>query len=143
MNRIELAKENFRTMNCNQAVFTVFAEKYGLSSSIATYIGLGFGGGMAQGKTCGVVSGAYMVIGLWTATKTKDLQEQKALAKAKLKEFNFEFKKRQNSLNCKTLLGFDLSLDEERLNAHESGAFDTKCPIYVVEAVTILEDILD
>lgn len=143
MTRTELAKSNFMPLNCNQAVVSVFASDFGFSSATALSMGAGFGGGMAQGKTCGVVTGAYMVIGLWSAKKTNDVLEQRTLAREKVKQFNTVFLKTEQSLECSNLLGYDMSLDKERAKAKEAGLFDAKCPEFIGEAVTILEDILD
>ncbi len=143
MDRVKQAIKNFELLNCNQAVFSVFAEQFGLKVSTATSIGAAFGGGMAQGKTCGVVTGAYMVIGLWSEGKTNNPQEQKAIAKEKLKLFNLKFIASHNDLSCKSLLGYDLSDDEQREQAKEVGVFQSQCPKYVAESVRILEEILD
>ncbi|MHC4258915.1 MAG: C-GCAxxG-C-C family protein, partial [Planctomycetota bacterium] len=51
-------------LNCSQAVFSVYSEQMGLDNKTAAKIASGFGGGMRMGETCGVVTGAFMVIGL-------------------------------------------------------------------------------
>ena len=51
--------------NCSQAVLSVYAEEFGLCRETALKIACGFGGGMGRmALTCGVVTGAFMVIGL-------------------------------------------------------------------------------
>ena len=143
MNRKELAQNSFRPLNCNQAVVSVFASDFGADKNTVMALGAGFGGGMAQGKTCGVVTGAYMAIGLWAASKTEDITEQKELAKAKIKLFNARFLDQNASLECSTLLGYDMADDDERAKAKAAGLFDSKCKLFVGESVAILEEILD
>ena len=66
MSRVEEAISNFRgDFNCAQSITGTYGPQYGLNQDIALKIATGFGGGMARfGRTCGAVSGAYMVIGL-------------------------------------------------------------------------------
>ena len=50
-------------MNCAQSVLTAFSDELGLDRNTALRLARGFGGGMGRtGKTCGAVTGAYMVI---------------------------------------------------------------------------------
>ena len=52
-------------INCAQTVITTFCEELGLDRAIALQVANGFGGGMGRtGRTCGAVTGAYMVLGL-------------------------------------------------------------------------------
>lgn len=131
-------------MNCNQAVITVFGPQYGVSEKQCFDMGLAFGGGMArQGKTCGAVTGAYMAIGLWSARQTEDSREQKLLAVEKVAEFNRLFHEKHGSLECKTLLKYDLSIPEEAKKASELGLFNSICPELVGSSAEILTHLLD
>jgi len=52
--------------NCSQAVLLGFADRFSIREEHALSIASGFGAGMGRlQKTCGAVSGAYMVIGLY------------------------------------------------------------------------------
>lgn len=54
-----------RRTNCAQAILSTYCEAFGLERNLALRLAQGFGGGMAHmGKTCGAVTGAYMVLGL-------------------------------------------------------------------------------
>ena len=66
MSRIEEAISRFKEdFSCAQSIFSTYAPHYGLDEDKALKISTGFGGGMARsGRTCGAVTGAYMVIGL-------------------------------------------------------------------------------
>jgi hypothetical protein len=50
-----------------------------------------------------------------------------------------EFSKRNGSVNCTELLGYDLDKPEEYERARESGLFGTKCPDIVGDAIENLE----
>ena len=58
---IDLMQEGYM---CSESVVMAYAEKFGLERELAARITGGFAGGMAQGKTCGALSGAVMVLGL-------------------------------------------------------------------------------
>ena len=66
MSRIENAISAFRgDFNCSQSILSTYCTQYGLDRDIALKLATGFGGGMGRlGRTCGAVSGAFMVIGL-------------------------------------------------------------------------------
>lgn len=143
MNKSTRAISNFETMNCNQAVLSVFGPNFGLSEEMCFNVGLSFGGGMGrQGKTCGVVTGAYIVIGLWCSNQIGDIAQKKQLAVEKVKEFNDLFIQNQVGFECKSLLKYDISISEERKKIEELNLFNTICPKLVGQSTEILEKIL-
>ena len=143
MNNQEIAVKNFETMNCNQSVLATYGSQFGISNELSFTLGLSFGGGMGkQGKTCGAVTGAYIVIGLWSAKQTNDLQEQKNIAALKVQEFNKLFVKDFASIECKSLLEYDMTIKEEAEKINELGLFDTVCPKLVAASTKILDKIL-
>jgi C_GCAxxG_C_C family probable redox protein len=129
-------------MNCSQSVLTAFCEELGMDITLARKVSLGFGGGMGRsGKTCGAVTGSYMVMGL-----KQDLDPEKALqVKEKMyqlmKGFNQKFIEKHGSTDCKVLLGCDLSTPDGPAYAKEKGLFATICPKFVHDAVEILEQL--
>ena len=60
------AEATFREgFNCAQAVLSACGPRFGIGRELALRIAAGFGGGMGtMGRTCGAVTGAFMVIGL-------------------------------------------------------------------------------
>ncbi|MBN1925908.1 MAG: C_GCAxxG_C_C family protein [Prolixibacteraceae bacterium] len=144
MNKTERAVENFKTMNCNQAVLSVFGPGYGLSECQCLAIGLSFAGGMArQGKTCGAVTGAYTVIGLWASGKPGTPDERKELAFSKVREFNKLFIQEHNELDCEKLLENNMSIPEKYEKIKELGYFQSRCPKFIGTSANILCQILD
>jgi C_GCAxxG_C_C family probable redox protein len=143
MKKSEIAKEKFETLNCNQAVLVTWGPGFGLSEELCIKTGLSFGGGMGRlGKTCGAVTGAFMVIGLWASEQSDDLQEQKKLAAKKVLEFNILFSNKFKTLECVELLGLDISDPEEYIEISRKNLFNTLCPVFVGYASDILEEIL-
>ena len=144
MNKQEKALKNFEQMNCNQSVFVAFGPDYDISEELCFKLGLSFGGGMGkQGKTCGAVTGAYNVIGLWSATQTDDKGRQKQIAAEKVQEFNKLFVKQNGHTDCKALLKYDMSIPGEAQKIEELGLTKSVCPDLVGYSAKILEEILN
>lgn len=143
MNRADRAIELFNNnFNCSQAVFTVFATEYGISEELALKLATSFGGGARSGEMCGAVSGALMVLGLRYGHFIAENNEQKQKAYSLACEFVNRFKKLNNSIVCRDLLGYDLSKEDEFEIITSKGLFKTICPNMVRDAVNILEQML-
>ena len=129
---------------CSQAVFTAFGKEMGLTEEQCLKIGCAFGAGMArQQLTCGAVTGALMVLGLVYGRGLEDTYAKKPLTYEKANQFFTEFKKRFDSIECKTLLhGLNMNDPEDLKKIKELGLFHTSCPKYVRNAVEIVEGIL-
>lgn len=140
MKKSQIAIENFKTMNCAQSVLLTFAEENHLDRNTAMAIARGFGSGMTLGETCGAVTGAYMVLGMKINNEGKTYQEIKAASKANISRFNDLFIARHGSLQCKKLLGVDLSTAEGVQQAGEKNLFDTICVTLVASAAEILQE---
>jgi C_GCAxxG_C_C family probable redox protein len=128
---------------CSQAVFATYAESLGLKPEIALPIADAFGAGMGgMAETCGVVTGAFMVIGLKYGRVHADDSEAKEKTRRLIKELVRRFKNRHGSITCKTLLDVDISTDEGMEAANEKGLFETHCPKFVRDAAEILENLI-
>lgn len=138
MKKSEIAKEKFICYNCCQSVLIPFSEEFGLSEKTALRLAAGFGGGMSRGETCGAVTGAYMVLGLKNNTSLS-LSEAKANIKSMTRRFDEIFTKKQGSLLCKDLIGYNLSISEEAEKASNANVFDTICPHLVAYSVEVIE----
>jgi len=145
MTRTEEALEIFeKGFSCSQAVFSTFAPELGVDYETAMKVSCGFGGGMAQtAATCGVVTGAIMVIGLKYGRVGEVDFKAKALTYQKVHEFMDKFTQRNKSLLCRELLGDDMSTAEGKDRIHERGIIREVCPGFVRDGVEILEEILE
>ncbi len=144
MNHAEVAKAAFKQrFNCAQSVLSTYAEELGLEREQALRIATGFGGGMGRlADTCGVVTGAFMVLGLKYGMIDPADQASKEKTYAAVQAFAKEFKARFGSLDCRDLLGVDLSTPGGLAMAHERKLIDQRCPILLQAAAEILDSML-
>lgn len=142
MTNAERAAELFDSgLNCCQAVLIVFGPSYGVNPETAKSLARAFGGGMGRlGKTCGAVSAAVIVLGL--ASDREDEAEAKTVAYSRVIEFFEQFEALHGATDCRSLLGTDISSDEERQKARDNGLFKQLCPVFVKDTAAILERLL-
>jgi C_GCAxxG_C_C family probable redox protein len=144
LSRSEEARRGFeRGLICAQAVLSTYAEQLGLEKALALKIACGFGAGIGRmGKTCGAVTGAVMVIGLRHGQVNLADAESREDTYRSVKEFIDRFTVLHGSVECKELIGYDLSNSRGLKLARESGVFQSKCSGFVCDATRILEDVL-
>jgi len=129
--------------NCAQAVFSAVAPGFGLDEETAARIATAFGGGMARmGGTCGVVTGAFMALGLARGNSLPADRETKEKTYVISLEFVKRFMERNGSIACRDLLGCDIGTHEGHERAKQQGLFDTVCSKLVKDSVEMLEDML-
>jgi C_GCAxxG_C_C family probable redox protein len=134
MSKYETAAETFASgYNCAQAIFMTYAENLGLDCQTAAKISSGFGGGMHLGGTCGVVTGAFMALGLKFGDGSKRIYN-------KNEEFTEKFLLRNPSIKCLDLLGVDVRIKEEMAKAKSEGLFKCVCGRLIKDACEILEE---
>jgi C_GCAxxG_C_C family probable redox protein len=130
--------------NCSQAILSAFSQRYNLPEEIALRIAAPFGAGIGRmGGTCGAVSGAFMVIGLKYGHVSSEDQAGKEIAYQVARAFSERFIDRLGSLECRELLGYDLSKPEELLRIRELGLFQTRCPELVRASAEVLTELLE
>ena len=136
MTRAEEAVELFDAGRCcSQAVLAVFSEGLGLSRENAFKVASGFGGGMRMAETCGAVTGAFMVLGL-------KFGPDKEKVRLRVEELIKKFKMINGSVNCKELMGCDITTKAGQDMAREKNLFDTTCVKLIRDAVEILEEMV-
>jgi C_GCAxxG_C_C family probable redox protein len=126
--------------SCSQCVLAAFAPQFGLPDETALLLAGPFGGGIARtGRTCGAVTGGLMALGLKYGYTTP---EGKAACYATGREFMRRFGEENGSIECNTLLGYDMSTEEGAAAARDSGITSIVCPGLVGSAVEIVESML-
>ena len=135
MNRVEKAEALFTDgCNCAQAVFTAFADEFGLDEELAKRLACGLGGGVGRMReVCGAVSAAAMVIGM-------RLGPDKMKAYPVIQDFCAKFKAEAGSIVCRDLL--------EGMGATTGGAPEARTPSYYakrpcVELVKLAASLLE
>jgi C_GCAxxG_C_C family probable redox protein len=130
-------------LNCAQSIVSTYCDEFGLDRNFGLKIAMGFGAGMARtGKTCGAVTGAYMILGLSQRINENNSRESIDRTYKLIHEFNRQFKAQHGSLECKELIKCSLTTPEERAVAHDRGIFTDVCPNLVRDAARILESVL-
>ncbi|MBI5741857.1 MAG: C_GCAxxG_C_C family protein [Nitrospirae bacterium] len=119
-----------------------YGVKLGIDYGTALRLANPFGGGMGKtGETCGVVTGALMVLGLRYGTSDASDKKADGLAYESGREFIRKFMKRNASLSCRELTGFDVRT-RKKLTADRDRVIFDLCPKYVLDAAEILEEML-
>ena len=135
MNRTEKAEVLFKGgCNCAQAVFTAFADEFGMDEELAKRLATGLGGGVGRMReVCGAVSAAALVIGM-------RLGPDKMKAYPVIQDFCAKFKEKCGSIICRDLL--------EGTGATAGGVPEPRTPEYYqrrpcVELVKIAAELLE
>ena len=142
MNKADSARADMvaKKANCAQTVLSSFCEELGVDRKTARKVALGFGGGIGgMGKTCGAVTGAFMVLGLRLNPTERNGRKMRKEIHRLMDEFKEKFIAIHGSLDCKDLLGCDVSTLEGALTADEKDLYRTVCPGVVYDSVRILE----
>ena len=140
---VETAAELFRSgCACSQAVLSAYGPRFGLDEDRAMRVASGFAGGMRMAETCGAVTGAFMVLGLAHCDASCRTAEGRKAAYGAIGSFAQAFRERHGSLECRELLGCDISTPEGAKAAAERGLFRTKCVELVGDAAELLERML-
>jgi C_GCAxxG_C_C family probable redox protein len=130
-------------LNCAQAILSTYGPQFGLESEEAVRIAAALGSGMTMGETCGAVTGALMVIGLKHARLKGSSLFSRDKTREIAREFVSRFKARNETTECRELLGCDVSSFEGLRTAKREKHFRNRCPKFVQDAAEILEEILE
>jgi C_GCAxxG_C_C family probable redox protein len=143
MNKIINAVDKFvNEYACSQAILSEYCEQYGLDPNTAIRLASGFAGGMRMGKTCGAVTGAYMVLGLnFCNSNCYKMEGRKDVYKA-ICEFTKRFKEIHESVECADLLGYDISTSTGMQTVKEQKLFQKFCPKFVETSANLLEQLI-
>lgn len=144
MNRVEQAVACFKSgLSCSQSILSTYAEQFGLDRQVALKLASGFGGGMGRmAGTCGVVTGALMVLGLQGGSAEPNDSKGREAIYERVREFARRFEARSGSTVCRDLIQCDISTPEGLAAAREQQLFATICPKFVQNAAEILEEML-
>ena len=129
--------------HCSQALFGAFAEDFGLDLKTAFKISTCFGGGMRQGGICGCITASMLVLGMALGFYDAQDKEREVYGNQKTDEFIKLFtKKMDGAVNCRDILGKDISKPEEMALIRKEGLILQKCPKAIKISIEILEEML-
>jgi C_GCAxxG_C_C family probable redox protein len=144
LDRINNAADKFnKGYACSQAILTAYCGLFDMDSETALKLSSGFGGGMRNGKTCGAVTGAFMVLGLKFGNQDCDKADGRKNVYDAVIEFIKSFEQMHGSTDCKELLGCNVGTADGVTKAKEENLFNTVCPKFIKSSAEILEIILN
>jgi len=116
MERKKIAIDNFNCgNNCAQSVLLSFADDLKLDKQTAANLASGFGAGMGRlQKTCGAVTGSFMVIGLYNSLHIEDSDEREQKTINLIQELEKDFSDQFGLTDCSYLVDADLKTPEGR-----------------------------
>ena len=129
--------------NCAQAVFSTYAEEFGIDRTTALKISCGLGAGMGRRQeVCGAVSGAILLVGCKHGKTIREDNASNDLTYKLVRDFSEKFIARNGSISCKELLGCNLQTPEGQQVFKENNCKELKCSRYVHDASELVEEIL-
>ena len=130
--------------HCSQALFGAFAGDFGLDLKTAFKISTCFGGGMRQGGIGGCITASLLVLGMALGFYDSQDRELELYGNKKTEEFIRLFTERmEGAVNCRDILGKDISVPEEMAAIRKEGLILAKCPQALDTSIEILEDMLE
>jgi C_GCAxxG_C_C family probable redox protein len=135
----EMARDLFANgRNCAQSVLCACCAP--ADRDMGMKVAQGFGGGLARsGRVCGAVTGALMAIGLKCGNADpKDDAARQKVQKAS-EAFLAEFERASGAVNCRDLIGCDLSTPEGHKKFMDEGLRARICVPLVERAAGIVE----
>lgn len=137
---IRLLNEKY---HCTQALFGAFATDLGLDLKTALKISTCFGGGMRCGNTCGCITAGLLVLGMTFGFYNASDTEQDVYGNKKTEEFIRRFSEKMNGkVNCRDILGKDISVPDEMAEIRKNGLILKNCPFALETSIDILEDMI-
>lgn len=129
--------------HCSQALFGAFADDFNVDLKTAFKISTCFGGGMRQGGTCGCITASLLVLGMALGFYDSQDREREVYGNKKTDEFIQRFTEKMNGVvNCRDILGEDISKPEGMAAIRREGLILHKCPKIINISIELLEDML-
>jgi C_GCAxxG_C_C family probable redox protein len=127
--------------NCSQAVLSSYSDVLSFDKELALSVSCGFGAGMGRLQgTCGAVTGAYMVLGIYSSKKHKDNGDRKAHSYLMIQAFNKKFIEKHKTTDCEMLLNCDLKTEQGQLYFKNNNLLETVCKSCIKDAVQLIND---
>lgn len=143
--REQKAIQSFKSgLNCAQSVINSFADDLPVNIDQALGMSVGFGAGMGRlQETCGAVTGAFMVLGMYNSGRYSDNKEKKEASYAMIQQYNKRFTAVHGTTNCKSLLNCDLRTTEGQRQFHHNNLHEEVCEKCIATSVKIIEDLIE
>ena len=133
----------YNGMNCAQSVLTAYADRLNFDPKFALSVSSGFGGGMGKlQKTCGVVTGSFMALGIYNSQKHFENIEARNATNEMIQKFTVDFKAIHGSLDCKALLDCDFTTDEGEKQFKDMDLKKNVCSQCISDSVKLIEGLI-
>jgi C_GCAxxG_C_C family probable redox protein len=142
--KVEKAIRSFESVyNCAQSVVVAFQEELGFDEKQALTMSVGFGGGMGRlQEKCGAVTGAFMVLGMYSSKMHEDNLNRKNTSYAMIQQFDERFKSIHQTTQCSELLKCDLRSELGHNYAVDNNLFEKICQKCIADAIGIVEELI-
>lgn len=145
---IKRAREIFITEDnlhgCAETTLIVLQEAYGLPDPTDSSAAMALNGGVAwSGGMCGAISGAAMAVGRLAACHISDHKEAKRVARTITAELLDGFRREYGAVDCRDLIGLDISTPEGHAAFIEGRVWHTACMAqieYALHKLLYLQD---
>jgi C_GCAxxG_C_C family probable redox protein len=129
---VEQARAYFITEDnihgCAETTFMVLQQTYGLPAATDSSPAMALNGGVAwSGGCCGAITGAAMAVGRLAAQRIADHKEAKRIARSIIIRLMDDFRLEYDHVNCRDLLGLDISSEEGHAAFIEGQVWHTVC----------------
>jgi C_GCAxxG_C_C family probable redox protein len=135
-------KKFYEEYACSQAILSEYCKLFNLEIEPALKIAAGFAGGMRFAKTCGAVTGAYMVLGLRFAGRNCEKPGGRKDVYNAVCEFTKGFEDIHSSTFCEVLIGCNIGTSDGMQKATDENLFLTICPKLVKTSAELFESML-
>jgi C_GCAxxG_C_C family probable redox protein len=144
MDRPEIAAEYMRKgFNCAQSIVKAFSSELTVDDQAAIKMAASLGAGLGRnGYVCGALSGAALVIGARFGNTDPADTAAREKAYRMANELLEKFQREHHTVLCRELISTNLKIPDELKRARETGVFQNQCPLFVLSAGKILEEIL-
>ncbi len=140
----KIIREFRKEKNCSQSVLLGFSGAFHLKDDVALSISSGFGAGMGRmQKTCGAVTGAYMVIGLYAGSRSVLNSERKEISYTLIQEFTRRFEEKKGTSVCSDLIHCNLNTEEGKKYFEANKMKENVCEKCIQFSINILDELLE
>lgn len=127
--------------NCSQSVLSALSDNLNLDNETALKVASGFGAGMGRlQETCGAVTGAYMVFGVYCGNKFINNGERKEKSYVMIQDFTRKFVEKHKTTDCKTLLNCDLTTEVGQKQFRDNNLLDTVCRSCIKDSIELINE---
>ncbi|MCT4624393.1 MAG: C-GCAxxG-C-C family protein [Schleiferiaceae bacterium] len=132
----------YNGMNCAQSVLTAYAGHLKFDPAMALSVASGFGGGIGKmQKTCGAVSGSFMVLGMFNSNKFKENIDARNATNKMIQQFTLDFTALHGSLDCRTLLNCDFTTEEGEKMFQDKDMKKNICSRCIADSIQLIDNL--